>query len=193
MGTDTITDTINENNPKQSIVLFTTGGTIDKTYDEIEGHLSNRESVIRQKILSRLRLPYTEFEIRDILALDSLYMEDRDREKIYQEVRIALKEKKPILILHGTDTMELTAQYVWERLKKGAHFSSLLQPIIFTGAMRPVGFDDSDAIQNFTEAATACHLASPNVYISFHGRLFEVPYVTKNKYKGTFTFKDYKG
>jgi L-asparaginase len=58
--------------------------------------------------------------------------------------------------------------------------------VILTGAMKPLGFDDSDAKQNVVEAIYAARLVSAGYYISFHGRLFKVPNVRKNKQRGTF-------
>jgi L-asparaginase len=60
------------------------------------------------------------------------------------------------------------------------------QPIVFTGAMKPMGFEDSDAAQNITEALLATKILKPGVYISFHNRVFELPRVRKNKETRTF-------
>ncbi len=174
-------------NLRRDIIVFTTGGTIEKSYDEFDGSLSNRESIIKNKILGKMRLPYNKVDIREILSLDSLEMCDEDREKILVSVKEVLGEGKPIIILHGTDTMEITARYIW----KGIKHDKLWVPVIFTGAMRPLGFDDSDATQNFVEAIMASYLAMPGIYISFHGRLFEAPHVIKNREMGTFAFKEY--
>ena len=49
-----------------------------------------------------------------------------------------------------------------------------------------MGFEDSDATQNVTEAILATKFCLPGVYISFHGELFDLPKVRKNKDKLTF-------
>jgi L-asparaginase len=85
-----------------------------------------------------------------------------------------------VLVLHGTDTMALSAEYCFDRLK------DLNVPVVFTGAMRPMGFDDSDAQQNVTEALLALRLLSPGLYISFHNCILPVPQARKNKDKGYF-------
>ena len=175
-------------NKVRDVIVFTTGGTIEKTYDEFEGSLSNRDSIIKNKILSKIRLPYNQVDTRGILALDSLHMREKDREKILKEVQAVLPEKKPVIILHGTDTMEITARYLWSHMD----LKKLENPIILTGAMRPVELQDSDATQNFVEAMMAAYLVSPGIYISFHGRLFEAPHVIKDRETGTFAFKEYK-
>jgi L-asparaginase len=162
------------------VIVLTTGGTIEKTYDESEGTLQNRETVIKNRIIERLRLPYTHIEVRSLMAKDSLEMDDADREKIYQSIKTQLARSRPIVVLHGTDTMEITARYCFERIK------NLQTPVVFTGAMKPLGFDDSDALQNVVEALYAAKIVAPGFYISFHNQLFVVPHVTKNRDKRTF-------
>src|SRR5690606_5951820 len=111
----------------------------------------------------------------------SLFMTDEDRDLIVRTIRKDLeKRKRPIVILHGTDTMTQSAETC---LKAFPHPEV---PIVFTGAMRPMGFVDSDAHQNVTEALIAARLLSPGIYISFHNRIFPVPRVQKNKKQGTF-------
>lgn len=63
---------------------------------------------------------------------------------------------------------------------------SLKVPVIFTGAMRPLGFLNTDAHQNVTEAIYASKIVGPGVYISFHGELYEAPNVRKNYETRTF-------
>jgi L-asparaginase len=167
-------------NKKERVILLTTGGTIEKTYNEHDGSLKNNESVLCDQILSKLRLPYTEVDIFSILSKDSLQMTDEDREFLLTTMKFKLKEKVPIIVVHGTDTMSVSAEYCAKNL------TDLEVPIIFTGAMRPLGFFDTDATQNVTESLMAAKMVSPGIYISFHGRLFTIPGARKNKDKGTF-------
>ena len=169
-----------KNNQKVRIVILTTGGTIEKIYDETDGTLANQETIIKNRFLKKLRLPYTELEVKSIMAKDSLYMDDQDREIILNAIKRFEPLESPILILHGTDTMELTARYCFDNHPKCS------VPVIFTGAMKPLEIEGSDAKQNVVEALFAAKLVSPGYYISFHNRLFEVPHVTKNRAKGTF-------
>jgi L-asparaginase len=165
------------------IIVMTTGGTIEKTYDEFDGSLSNRESSIRQRILSKLRLPYTKLNVFSLMAKDSLYMTDYDRSIITKTIESHLYKALPIVVLHGTDTMAKTANMVYEKLKDS---KELKAPIVFTGAMKPMGFEDSDSNQNVTEALLAAKILEPGVYISFHNRVFKLPRVRKNKEQRTF-------
>jgi len=167
---------------KQKIIVITTGGTIEKTYDEEEGVLYNRGSQLRA-MEKRLRLPYCQIQHHDLLCKDSLYMTDKDREKIHTAVSEFLAEQVPIVILHGTDTMEITAKYLYDNLP------NINAAIVLTGAMKPFGFEDSDALQNFTEALFACQILKPGIYISMHNKVHELPGVYKDKEKGTFVSK----
>jgi L-asparaginase len=162
------------------IIMISTGGTIEKTYDEGDGSLENKKSIILQQILKKLRMPYKDIEVIALMAKDSLLMTDADRELIDHVVQDKLKQKCPIVIIHGTDTMEVTAKYLYQTIKNPG------QPIILTGAMRPVEFENSDAIQNVTEALFAATVCTPGIYISFHSELYKVPQVQKNRDKGTF-------
>lgn len=162
------------------VIIVTTGGTIEKTYDEFDGSLENRGTSIKNRILSKLRLPYTNIQVHPLLSKDSLFMDDTDRELICQTLALETKKNAPIVVLHGTDTMAQSAQYCFDRIK------NLVVPVVFTGAMIPMGFDDSDAIQNVTEALLSAKLLKPGFYISFHNQIFEVPHVQKNKEKRTF-------
>lgn len=166
------------------ISVMTTGGTIEKTYDEFDGSLSNRESEIKHRLLTKLRMPYTRLHVFSIMAKDSLFMTDYDRALITKTVMAHLDKGRPMVILHGTDTMAKTANHLLLELKNKKLQPSM--PIVFTGAMKPMGFEDSDAGQNITEALHAAKILSSGVYISFHNRVFELPNVRKNKETRTF-------
>jgi L-asparaginase len=175
-----MTEKNNLKNASTEILIITTGGTIEKTYDEFDGSLENRGTSIKNRILSKMRLPYTHISVYPLLSKDSLYMDDQDRQQICETVELQLKKNIPIVLLHGTDTMALSATYCFERIK------NVTVPVVFTGAMIPMGFDDTDATQNVTEALLAAKLLPAGFYISFHNQIFKVPHVQKNKEKRTF-------
>ena len=165
---------------KKRILVFTTGGTIEKSYCESEGTIRNRESIIHDKLVQRLRLPHTELLVSEIMAKDSLQMDDKDRQLICDRLQENLSKFDGIVVLHGTDTMEHTLNVCYQRLKHPP------VAIVFTGAMKPAGFEDSDARQNVAEALLAAQFLAPGFYISFHSQIFPAPHVTKNKQRLTF-------
>ncbi|MCA9728201.1 MAG: asparaginase [Candidatus Eisenbacteria bacterium] len=67
-------------------MIITTGGTIEKTYDERTGELANRRSIVR-RMLRRLRLEETEVNIIELMSKDSLVMTAEDREQILSVVQ----------------------------------------------------------------------------------------------------------
>ncbi len=162
------------------LYILATGGTIEKIYDEFEGSLQNRDTIVKNKILQRLRLPYTEITVKQIMSKDSLYMDDADREFILETLKTHEKGGNPIVVLHGTDTMDITTKYCFDK------YPEVKVPVVFTGAMKPLGFDDSDASQNVIEAVFAARIMKPGYYVTFHGKLFTVPNFRKNKLRGTF-------
>ena len=170
----------NTNISSTDVIIITTGGTIEKTYDEFDGSLENRGTSIKNRILSKLRLPYTNIHVLALLSKDSLYMDDADRELICSTIIEEIKKNAPIVVLHGTDSMALTAKHCFDKIK------NLSVPVVFTGAMVPMGFEDTDATQNITEALLSTKLLKPGFYISFHNQIFFVPNVKKNKEKSTF-------
>jgi len=168
---------------RSKVIIITTGGTIEKTYDEADGTLENRESQKKKLFGQRLRLPHTQLEVFSIMSKDSLFMTEDDRQFIYQTIEFHSKKNHPIVILHGTDTMSVTADYCFQKFTQN---HSLPIPVVFTGAMSPMGMVDSDALQNVAESLIVAKYLNPGLYISFHNEVFEVPYVLKNKERRTF-------
>jgi L-asparaginase len=162
------------------IALISTGGTIEKKYDEVEGTLVNKESLVQHNVLDKLRTPYSNIHLRSILSKDSLHFTSEDRQLLLETVLEEFSKGRRVVLLHGTDTMSLSAHYVHD------HLDGMELPLIFTGAMKPLGFVDSDAFQNVTEALIAVKILDPGVYISFHNKVFTVPGVEKNMEKRTF-------
>jgi L-asparaginase len=177
---------LKENYEPAKIHLVTTGGTIEKTYDETDGLLENRDSIIVAWLHSHLRLPHTHLCVHGLMAKDSLFMTEEDRALIAETIR-SLQDSDPgtgIVISHGTDTMALSALFCEKAIP------DIRVPVLFTGAMKPLGFLDSDAVQNITEAIMAAQLLAPGFYIAFHNRIFTPERVVKNLKKKTFEAKE---
>ena len=169
----------------RNVTLITTGGTIEKTYDEMTGELANRRSVVR-RMLRRLRLEDTTISTIELLSKDSLHMTEDDRTSIVEACRAAGAERQGapagtgIVVLHGTDTLTLTGDRLQGELR------ALAVPLVLTGAMRPFEMTRSDALQNLTEAVFATGVLPPGVYCAAHGRVLKFPGVRKDRERGTF-------
>ncbi len=166
------------------IALVTTGGTIEKTYDERSGELVNRRSIV-QRMLEDLRLEDTTIQVLELMTKDSLDLSEEDRAQIAAMVLSLGVESvgrgpSGVVILHGTDTLELTG----ERLC--AEIAAPAVPIVLTGAMRPFEMKQSDALQNLTEAIFATGVLPPGIWCVAHGRALRFPGVRKDRSLGTF-------
>ena len=168
----------------QRIVLITTGGTIEKTYDERTGELANRRSQV-DRMLQELRLEGVAVEVVELMSKDSLEMTDDDRARVVAAVRQAEADDADhslagIVVLHGTDTLTSTGRRLHDEL---AHPKVA---VVLTGAMRPFEMKRSDALQNLTESLFASRLLAPGVYCVSHGRTLPFPGVAKDRELGTF-------
>lgn len=161
------------------IAILTTGGTIEKSYDENDGSLRNVGSVMA-KIVGGLRLFDLTFRHESVMSKDSLDLTDVDRRDILAAVRTALAAEDAVLVVHGTDTLTVTGEFLH------AELGSLEKPVILTGAMRPFEFRDTDAYQNLTEALLACRLLSAGVYVVMHNQALRFPGVVKDRGRMTF-------
>ena len=165
------------------LTILTTGGTIDKTYDEFQGSLRNSHTVL-DVILDGLRIPDLFVRHVEVMHKDSLDMTEEDRETIAKAVCDAAPTADAIVILHGTDTLADTGELLFQQC------SDLEIPIILTGAMRPYEFRDTDATQNVTEALLASRLLEGGVYVAMHNRVLKFPGVIKDRQALTFIRND---
>jgi L-asparaginase len=162
------------------ITILTTGGTIEKTYNEHDGSLRNYHTIL-PKMLAPLRLPDLEVTYEQVVFKDSLEMTEEDRRRILAATRKALTKADAVIILHGTDTLADTGELLYHEL------CDLQIPVILTGAMRPYEFRDSDALQNVIESLLAVRLVDPGVYTVMHNRVLRFPGVVKDRERLTFT------
>ena len=163
----------------QTIYLITTGGTIEKAYSEQSGAVLNNASKVGH-YLKLLRLPDCEVRVIPLMNNDSLEMTQEDRAVLVKELTGVLPQDHPIVITHGTDTMVETGLYIEKA------FPDLKVPVILTGAMTPLGFEDSDGLQNLTESLLAARLLGAGVFVVIHSQVFPVDQARKDKERGTF-------
>jgi L-asparaginase len=156
------------------IRLFVTGGTFDKEYDERNGSLYFKDTHLRDMLkLGRCLL---DVEIRTLMMIDSLDMDDEDREVILGQCRKCDRDR--IVITHGTDTMEITARLLGENITG--------KTIVLTGAMIPYAFGSSDGLFNLGSALAFAQSLPVGVYIVMNGRCFTWDNVRKNRDVGAF-------
>jgi L-asparaginase len=157
-----------------SVRIIVTGGTFDKEYNEIRGKLYFKNTHIREMLrLGRCKLPV---KITQVMLIDSFFMKQSDRKKILKAC-LQCPEKK-IVITHGTDTMEITARFLSEKIKD--------KTMVLTGAMIPYKFGSSDGMFNLASALSFAQYLPRGVYIAMNGKIFNGRSVHKNKKTGVF-------
>ena len=178
------------------VTLISTGGTIEKTYDERTGTLANKRSIV-DTMLSALRLEDISINSIQLLSKDSQDFTHGDRKRILDMVRVMTEDAGPddggVVILHGTDTLSVTGELLHNSLFESGPAGkgdAPGVPIVLTGAMRPYEMKRSDALQNLTEAIFAAGVMSPGVYAVAHGRAIPFPGVVKDMDRGTFVRLD---
>lgn len=163
----------------QRTVLFTTGGTIEKSFDPRTGNINGFEDKVRTCIQG-LRFPWLHIEITSIICKDSLDVTEHDRSLLLDAIRMQLAEPCPIIVTHGTDTAVETGRFLDENLP------SLPVPIVLTGAMVPLGFDGSDGQQNLAQSLMAARLLPAGVFLVMHGEAYPIRCVEKLPKHATF-------
>ena len=156
------------------IRILVTGGTFDKTYDEISGRLSFGSTHLPEML--RLGRSRVETTIETLMMMDSLEMTDADRARIVEACARCPEDR--IVITHGTDTMVETAR----ALAQGVTGKT----IALTGAMVPYAFGSSDGLFNLGSALSFAEVLPPGVYIAMNGQHFRWDRVRKNREVGVF-------
>jgi L-asparaginase len=154
--------------------VFVTGGTFDKTYDEIRGRLSFVETHVPEMLrLGRSRVALI---VETLMMIDSLDMTENDRARIV--TRCVECVEREIVVTHGTDTMVETAR----ALAGGVAGKT----VVLTGAMIPYAFGSSDGLFNLGSALSFAQILPPGIYIAMNGQCFPWDHVRKNTATGVF-------
>jgi L-asparaginase len=157
-----------------AIRIFITGGTFDKEYNELDGRLFFKDTHLPEMLsLGRCKL---DVDVRTLMMVDSLEMTEADRAIIIEQCQRAPENR--ILITHGTDTMEETAQALGRIIRD--------KTVVLTGAMIPYKFGSSDGLFNLGSALAFVQALPPGVYIAMNGRCFRWNTVRKNRKTGEF-------
>ena len=166
---------------KHRIALISTGGTVEKTYNELEGVLHNAVSVLDVMLASML-LEGVEIIRVPLRNKDSMDMTPEDHTLIAETAAAMSRTHDGVVITHGTDRLAVTGDRVTEVIQEPR------VPIVLTGAMRPYMLRNSDADQNLTEALLAVQILDPGVYCVIHNRTWRFPGVEKDYERGTFRY-----
>ena len=162
----------------KKILLIDTGGTFNKIYNPLNGELPvDITSVALRTIASKW---LCEFEIINIIGKDSLHINNQDR--LLLLATINLSEYRNIIIIHGTDSMHISAEYLDD--------GDLEKCIVFTGAMVPYSIDPVEATANLASAFGYLQTLNNNgVYIAMNGIFGSYDKIQKDRENGKFIHK----
>ncbi len=160
----------------RKILIINTGGTFNKFYDPLDGTLFvDTSSQALEDIASKW---LCEFQIINIIGKDSLDITNQDRLELL--ATISHSPYAHIIIIHGTDTMHITAEYLAD--------GELEKSIVLTGAMVPYSIDPVEATANLCSAYGYLNaLKQEGVYIAMNGVMGEYKKIKKDRSQGKFT------
>ena len=163
----------------KDILIINTGGTFNKRYNPLKGELEvPKDSIALEKILKYFY--NLKYELKNIIHKDSLDMQKSDRKEIVELIKNSSQEK--ILIIHGTDTMDKTAEFLEKHIND--------KTILLTGAMVPFSIDSVEANANFSMSIGYLLNGTKNsILIAMHGLVEEHKNVYKNREIGVFQTK----
>ena len=155
------------------IKIFVTGWTIDVDQIDWENYLFKETYIpdILKQWKSQL-----DIDIETLFLKDSIYTNDKDRNKIIEKSKNTLEEK--IIITHGTDTIIETAKLLADK--------NIDKTIVLLWSIIPYKKTNSDASFNLASALIAVQTLSKWVYITMNWKIFSPYNVQKNKALGIF-------
>lgn len=156
-----------------TLALVTMGGTIDKDYFDALSDYKVVESIV--PVLMKRICSSVEVSHFEICRKDSLELNVQDRAALKKCILDLPQDK--VLVTHGTDTMVDTALALGIVAEK---------TIVFTGAMRPARFLDTDALFNVGVALGALQSNDGGTFIAMSGQVFRPELVRKNRAEQRF-------
>ena len=155
------------------IHILTTGGTFDKIYHDALSEFTIGEPMATELLQEAgVNLSYS---VDSLLKKDSLELTNAHRDLLCEHV--INRPHQHILIIHGTDTMTLSAHQL-------ATISN--KTVVFTGAMQPARMRRTDAPFNLGFAIGALQCLDSGIYIAMNGQIFNANNVQKNRHMGRF-------
>lgn len=157
------------------MLILNTGGTFNKRYNPINGELEVPfDNTALEQILHSLSISY---DMASAVHKDSLDIDANDRKMI---ASIIMESKDDtFIIVHGTDTMDLTAEFLSEIFND--------RKIILVGAMKPFEIDNIESTLNLGMAIGFSKASNDfGVFICMSGYIELWNKLRKNKVKGKF-------
>ncbi len=162
----------------KKILILNTGGTFNKTYDAISGKLRvPKNNIVIKTILTKTKI--LNLQIDGLIYKDSLDINNSDRKELIKYIKNS--KYKNIIIIHGTDTINLTASFLEQNIKN--------KRVVLTGAMKPFNIEPIEATSNLSVAIGFLqNCKKDNIYICMHGLIKKHTKIKKNKELGIFQY-----
>ncbi|KLE00105.1 asparaginase [Aliarcobacter butzleri L350] len=162
------------------MTVLNTGGTFNKRYNPLKGELEvPTDNIALEEIIQNCF--NVDFEIINIISKDSLEIIDEDRDILVETIKKL--ENENIIVVHGTDTIDITAKYLNNRIEN--------KKIVLTGAMVPMSIKKVEATLNFAQAIGFLNAKISNgIYISMHGAVKSYDKLLKNRILGQFLIEE---
>jgi L-asparaginase len=158
------------------MLILNTGGTFNKRYNPISGELEvpyDNDAV--EAILKALHV--SDLPLAGAVHKDSLDIDADDRKMIASI--ILHSTEKSFVVIHGTDTMHLSAALLDALVED--------QAVIFTGSMIPFSIDPIEATANLAMAIGFAKTNPPKgAYICMSGEVLPHKELVKNRELGVF-------
>jgi L-asparaginase len=157
------------------VLILNSGGTFNKRYNPISGEMEvPYDNYAVEKIVNSLEI---DFDLAGVVYKDSLDM-DMDDRKMIASIIMESKDDS-FIIIHGTDTMDITAEFLSEIFDD--------RKIVLIGAMKPFEIDNIEASLNVGIAIGFLNTnPKDGVYISMNGFIKKHNEIVKNKVLGKF-------
>jgi len=157
------------------MLILNTGGTFNKRYNEISGELDvPYDNYVLDRILDSAPNVYN---VAGAVYKDSLDMDFDDRKMIANIIKESTEDS--FVIVHGTDTMHLSAEFLDEVFDD--------RKIVLTGAMKPFEIDNVESSLNLGMAIGFLKSSPQNgVYVCMNGLIETWDKIEKNRDIGKF-------
>ncbi len=165
------------------LAIISTGGTIEKTYDEAQGVLNNGLTVL-DMMIELLQLEGLELDRISLMNKDSGDMSDEDHHEIADAVHACDSTHDGVVVVHGTDTLSVTGECIISK------YPGIQNACVLTGAMRPWIMRNTDSLQNLAESFAVVQLLDQGVYVAMHSQVLKFPGVVKDQKRMRFIRKE---
>ena len=157
------------------MLILNTGGTFNKRYNHLNGELEvPYDNFAIEKILDSAKFDY---DLAGVMYKDSLEMDVNDRKMLANIIMESTDNT--FLIVHGTDTIHETAEFLSEVFDD--------KIILLTGSMKPFEIDAIESSLNIGISIGFLKSSPKNgVYICMNGNVVSWDRIIKNKALGKF-------